>query len=151
MIDAIKRFFSDSLDSQQQPHSDQQKHLAAAALMIEIATIDEHFSDTERETLRHELQSQYQIDDKTIHTLMELAEQEHHQATSHYQFTQLINDSFSNHEKFDLLVSMWRIAYADNQLDKYEEYMVRKLSELLHLPHSSFIKAKQKAREKQVN
>ncbi len=41
---------------------------------------------------------------------------------------------------------MWQIAYADGQLDKYEEYMIRRVTELTYVSHSDFIRAKQQAK-----
>ena len=38
--------------------------------------------------------------------------------------------------------AMWEIAYADGKLDKYEEHYLRKVSELLYIPHSQFIQQK---------
>ena len=36
----------------------------------------------------------------------------------------------------------WKVAKADNVIDKYEEHRIRKLSELLYINHTEFIKAK---------
>jgi uncharacterized tellurite resistance protein B-like protein len=54
----------------------------------------------------------------------------------------LINDEFNLEQKKKLMKAMWQIAYADGQLDKYEEHYLRKISELLYIPHSQFIQQK---------
>ena len=46
---------------------------------------------------------------------------------------------------------MWQIAYADGELDKYEEYIIRRVSELIYVAHNDFIRAKQWAREQAFN
>ena len=42
---------------------------------------------------------------------------------------------------------LWQVAFADAQLLPSEEYLVRKLSELLHVPKADFLDAKTKARD----
>jgi uncharacterized tellurite resistance protein B-like protein len=37
---------------------------------------------------------------------------------------------------------LWSVAYADDKLDRYEEYYVRKIADLLYISHSDYIKAK---------
>ena len=64
-----------------------------------------------------------------------------------YQFTSVVNEHYDNYQKFELLKQLWIVVYADAQVDRYEEHMIRKLSDLLHLPHSQFIRAKILARD----
>jgi len=54
----------------------------------------------------------------------------------------LINKGFTQEQKVTLIKTLWQIAYADGELDKYEEHMVRKMADLLHVPHLEFIKTK---------
>jgi len=74
--------------------------------------------------------------------LIELANAEKHEATDYYTFTSLINEHYSQQQKIKLVEDLWRLAYADNELDKYEEHLLRRLSELLHVPHKDFIRTK---------
>ena len=57
-----------------------------------------------------------------------------------------VNLHFSADEKFELIKHMWHIAFIDNELDKYEESLIRQVADLIYLPHSQFIKAKSLAR-----
>jgi uncharacterized tellurite resistance protein B-like protein len=41
---------------------------------------------------------------------------------------------------------MWKVAYADGSVDKYEAHIIRRISDLIHLPNSQFVRAKQEAR-----
>lgn len=151
MLEGIKAFFSEVFE-QTDLNVDKidPKQLAAAALMIEIATIDEHFDATEIQALVKELQRQFDLDSETLHQLIDIARKESDQSTSLYQFTRCVNEEFNHQEKFDLLIGMWRIAYADNNLDKYEEYMVRRVTDLIHVSHGDFIRAKKVVQEQQT-
>ena len=54
-------------------------------------------------------------------------------------------------ERIKLIESMWKIAYADGNIDKYEEHIIRKVSNLIYVAHSDFIKAKINAKESNEN
>ncbi|MYM62001.1 TerB family tellurite resistance protein [Pseudomaricurvus sp. HS19] len=123
------------------------RELAAAGLMLEVATVDHHLDASEMQTLLQELGQQFHLDGETLHNLVERARNNASQNTSVYPFTRYVNDHFTQEEKFDLLTGMWRIAYADLNLDKYEEYTIRKIADLLHMSQSDFIRAKVIARD----
>ncbi len=68
------------------------------------------------------------------------------EATSLYEFTRLVNDHYGPAEKRSLVEAMWQVAYADKNLDKYEEHIIRRVAELIYLPHAEFIQTKHAAR-----
>jgi len=131
--------------------SEQQKQLAIAALLIEVAMADHVFDARELASLQQLLKQQFSIDDQQIAELIELAKDESAEATSLHQFTQLVHQHCSEQEKFRLLVSLWQLAFADQALDKYEEYIIRKIADLIYVPHSEFIRAKLVAKDLSSN
>jgi uncharacterized tellurite resistance protein B-like protein len=62
------------------------------------------------------------------------------------RYIKLINEKYTKKQKINLINMAWQIARADNFVDKYEEHRIRKLSELLYLKHSDFIKEKIKTK-----
>ena len=124
------------------PLSKLDKDLAAAALLVEVAIIDNEFDGSELAEMKRVLKDLLDIADEDIQALIINAQNATRDATSVYEFTQLINRQLSPDDKFDLVVGMWRIAYADGNLDKYEEYIIRKVSDLIYVPHTEFIRAK---------
>lgn len=119
-----------------------QKQLAVAALLIEVATADHVMDEAELNALISLLERKFSLPHERLVELADLAKAEAADATSIYQFTQLINSECTPQEKFELIKGMWELAYADNQLDKYEEYVIRKVADLIHVSHSEFIRAK---------
>ena len=150
MIDQIKQFFSARID---EPHGEpvHQRQLAAAALMVEIMVIDRTLDEQEQEIIRQLLENQFSLSHEEIETLVRLAHSEVNDATSLFQFTRLINDHFAMHEKRELVENLWRVAFADNQLDKHEEALIRRISELLYVSHTDFIQAKHRANQNYGN
>lgn len=146
MLAAIKAFFN----SEVQPTSGDREHqrqLACAALLIEVAVIDDEFDAAELTTMHALLKEKFQLSQQECETLTDLAKKESADATSTYQFTQLVNEFCTAEEKYELVKGMWQIAFADGNLDKYEEYVIRKVSELIYVSHSDFIRAKLAVRQ----
>jgi uncharacterized tellurite resistance protein B-like protein len=150
MIDQIKQFFSTRID---EPDGKpvHQRQLAAAALMVEIMVIDRTLNEDEQKIIRQLLENQFSLSHEEIETLVRLAHSEVNDATSLFQFTRLINDHFAVHEKRELVENLWRVAFADNQLDKHEEALIRRISELLYVSHTDFIQAKHRANQNYGN
>ena len=61
-----------------------------------------------------------------------------------YRFTRQINENYSEEEKVHVVETLWRVVYADGVLDRYEDYLMRKLVKLLRISHGQMIKAKLK-------
>lgn len=145
MLNRLTRFIERHLqpaDDAASPLSDHQKKLASAALLVEVATADQEFSDTELEQLIQTLKQKFGLNAEETLALVENAKIETRDATSLHQFTQLINEHCNAEEKFSLIRSMWEVAYADGYLDKYEDYLIRKVADLIYVSHSDFIRAK---------
>ncbi len=146
MLSNIKEFFQGRVQTDASEMTEEQSRLACAALLIEVAIIDNEFDGSEMATLKDILSSEFNIPQESVNDLVTMAHNECTEATSMYQFTQLVNQQCSFEEKFQLVTGMWRIAFADGDLDKYEEYVIRKVSDLIHLGHGEFIRAKHAAR-----
>ena len=74
-----------------------------------------------------------------------MAESEVEESVSLHQFTRLVNDNYNPEQKLALIESMWKVAFADGELDKYEDYLIRKVADLIYVSHSEFIRCKLKA------
>jgi uncharacterized tellurite resistance protein B-like protein len=122
--------------------SDHQKQLAVAALLVEVAMADHQFSAVELRNLGITLERKFSLSQDEVAELISLAKSETNHATSLHQFTQLINHYCTAEEKFKLMKAMWEMAYADGELDKYEDYIIRKVADLIYVPHTEFIRAK---------
>ena len=116
-----------------------------AALFIEMTRMDHEIKESERDMVRELLRGKFSIDAETCERLLGLAEDEARNAVDYYQFTSLINGHFDYEKKRRIIEYLWEIAYADRNLDKHEEHLVRKLADLLYIRHADFIAAKHRA------
>lgn len=118
------------------------RQVAAAALLFAVARAD-HVQDAREETaMRKALQRCFGLDNEEQEELLASAAGESTDASSDYPFTRLINDSFSDAEKSELVREMWRVAHADGNVHKYEEHLIRKIAVLIYVPHNEFIRTK---------
>jgi len=150
MIDAIKRFFDQQLrsrDNESEPARVCRLQLASAALMFELLNTDNHIDERETALLSEILQKTFELERETLEEIIKLAEEEASQAVSLYEFTSLVNSSYQYGEKIQLIENLWRLALADDHLDKYEEQMIRKTADLIYVSHSDFIRTKIKVRD----
>ncbi len=145
MLNQIKLFFEHHLALlAPEDNSETTLQLAAAALFLEMMAIDDKIETKEQENVLSLIQQNFSLTLEQATSLMALAEQQRQQATDYFQFTSLINKTYSPEQKIQLVETLWKIAFVDGVLDIQEEYLVRKIAELLHVPHSSFIMAKQR-------
>ena len=123
-------------------------NLAVAALLVEMLHADGEADENEQQHLHKILKQQYHLTTEQISELTELATEELHQATDYYQFTSLINTHFDQSKKIKIVEQLWQIAFADGKVDSLEEHYLRKIADLIFVPHSEFIKAKLRVSER---
>ena len=145
MIDLVKSFFGKRSASAGPSHETQGVHdvrVATCALFLEMANIDEEFSDSERERILSILREHFGLSDEHAAELMGLARRELDRSIDLWQFTNLINENYTKEEKTRIIEMVWEIVYTDDKLDQHEDYLVHKLAKLLRLSHEQLIDAK---------
>ena len=147
MLNKIKSLFKNEKKSVLPTKEDYNVNLTCASLIIEVALADKDFDVTEINLLKIILKDSYNISPEKIDSLIESAESTVENNTSIYSYTREINDSLNYEQKIDLLDGLWKISYADGTLDKFEEHLVRKISDLIHISHGDFITSKLKNRD----
>ena len=97
---------------------------ACIALLLETSMADEVLEESELSALKETLIKDFNISEEEITELIEISKQNVDDSTSLYEFTRDINDNFDSNERIKLIESMWKIAYADGNIDKYEEHIL---------------------------
>lgn len=150
MLLAIKQFFEDKLSvnaEQAAQQNDKKIELASAALMFELMRTDARIDEREKQTLTLVLSETFELGKDSLEELLRMAETAATEATSLFEFTSLINESYSYDQRVQLVENLWRVAFADLKLDRYEEHMIRNVSDLIYVRHSDFIRTKLKVKE----
>lgn len=121
---------------------DRRLQLAAVALLIETGRADHARDEREQQAIRTAAKQVFGLQEQELDELVAEAHAQQSAATSLYEFTSLINQHYADGEKYQLIRLMWQVAHADGNIDRYEDHLIRKVAELLYLPHSQFIRAK---------
>ena len=148
MINNITRFFTETFLNQEEQQDTQQRGIefAMAALLIEVSRSDEKRTNDEKISIISILQSLFDFNQEELDNLVELAEDAVEEAHDLHQFTRLLNKHYDYSGRKELVVQLWRVAYADGRVDKFEEHIIRRIAGLLHIDNSDFVKAKVSAR-----
>lgn len=129
---------SDEDDSENPPTAT----YAAAALLLEMTEADLEVDPDERAAVRVALRDTFGLAQEEIEALLERASNELDREASYYPHVETVNDLCGPEEKTAIVEQMWRVAFADGDLDRYEEHYLRKLCRLIHVPHRVFIQTR---------
>lgn len=151
MLGAIEEFFDAHVkptnESPKTGVSDRRLQLATAVLLIEMTRADLETKPEERQAVPEAVQRALGLTPEETAEIVRLAEKEVERSVPMYYFARLIDRSFSMSQKKLLVEQMWRVAFSDAEILAHEEYLVRKLSGLIHVPLADFLDAKIKARD----
>ena len=116
--------------------------LCICVLLIEVSKSDDDYDDSEKEKIIDLLKKQFSLNHDQIDMLMKMADKKNNEIVSLHELTASLNKEYTYSEKKNVIKMLWDIAYSDGRIDKYEDYTIRKISDLLYIKHSDFIKAK---------
>jgi len=116
--------------------------LAVAALMVEMARADFSEDQSEENEIKQLLESHFELTEQESADLLGRARTAVDDSVSLYDFTRTLHDVLDEQEKRKVILMLWKIALADNSLDKYEDYLIGKLAELLYVPRGDVIRLK---------
>lgn len=142
MITTLLAWFKNTPEGTDAPSSHTKTTRAAAALMVEVAMADHELSEAEEAALPGLLRQYAELSTEEAIELIQLAHDDVEEAIALHEFTRHLNEEFTLEEKLDLITVLWRMAYADHYIDKYEENIIRRIADLLHLRHSEYMQCK---------
>lgn len=143
----LKKYFSPQTESsgeQSQADLDKKLIISACVLILEIAKSDYEFSEPEKEAVRDILRHNLTVAKEEVEEVLRIAEKERSDNIDLFEYTSLINRNYSYEDKKKLVEMLWKIIYADGILDRYEDHLIHKFADLLHLSHEDLIEAKLK-------
>lgn len=119
--------------------------VSTATLLIEVCRADFQVQKSELRRMRQLLAEQFSLNDSELDDLMILAREGADKMVSLQHITRMMNEQFDQAMKARVVEMMWQVVYADGVKDHYEEHLIRQVSDLLYVPHSTFIQARHKA------
>jgi uncharacterized tellurite resistance protein B-like protein len=146
MIERLKKLFAAPETEADKPDN-HQLAVAATALMVQLSRVDQDEDQRELQAIVEGAVKAHQVTRAEAEEILEDALSHADDATSLYEFTGLINEHLDQEGKQALLESIWRVAFADGRIDKYEEHLIRRMADLLHLNHREYMQARHRAED----
>ena len=133
MLKDIKDFFAELTGGAKQPAHfvDNDYRLAAAGLLVHVATLDGDLTEANREKLHALLKSRFELDDALTAELIDAAVAAEHDAIDFYRFTSLLNRTLDEAGRQRIIEMMWEMAYADGRVTEFEENVIWRVADLL--------------------
>lgn len=128
--------------SEEQKSGPDPLRLATAAVLLDIAYADGSFTPAEDGNMVEYLRGAFQLDETSAQELIEAAAEIRNRTIDYFAITSYIRKAMSLEQRIEIVKTMWRMVYSDGRLTDYENYLVRKLSDLLGLEHHVMIDAK---------
>lgn len=132
MLNRLKALFRDGHHTPG-GHAHEEIQLAAAALMVEAARLDEGFEDTEWMTIRTLVMVHFELDASEADELLKAANREIDGSVQLYRFAHIVKDHFDHNERLKLITMLWRVVYADGVLHDYEASLLRQIAGLIYV------------------
>lgn len=137
MINRIKALFTAEgagATPDQRAHGFDELQVAAAALLVEAATMDDSFDAREQAKIVELIRGRFGLSREEADDLVALAEHRVAESHQHFGFTRVIKDRYSHDERVALLEMLWEVAYVDGELHDYEASLIRRIAGLIYVP-----------------
>jgi uncharacterized tellurite resistance protein B-like protein len=142
--DILKHLFGTGSDDDRSlsPRKPDDIRVATCALFLEMANIDDEFTESERRCVLEMLQQEYGVSSDHAAQLARQAQDQLEGSIDLWQFTNLINERYTKEEKIQVVELIWKLIYADGHLSEHENYLIHRLAKMLRLNHRELINAK---------
>ena len=146
MLQSFKRFLSDLAvgEKDQSRFEDNDYRLAAAALLIHAGLIDGEMSEIERDRLVGVIRLRFGLDEDAANELVTEAMAAEQQSVDLYRFTSLLNRALDEGGRQQIIEMMWQVAHADGRVTEFEDNLIWRAADLLHVPSQARIALRQR-------
>lgn len=122
--------------------------MAVAALLIELARMDDKVDAGERRKIEHLLARMFSLDPKSVQSLVEQADREMQRSAQYFPFTQQICRHASAEMRVQIIEMLWTVAYSNGALDPDEDALIRQIAGLIQVSDWDRGAARKRALEK---
>lgn len=139
MIEGLKRLLRDGMRGDRAGEDEgPDLRVATAALLLEMARADRREAAEEREEAASLLAGHFRIEQEAARRLIQQADEQVEGSVSLFDFTRVLNETLSNEERRRVVQMVAEVAAADGHFDKFEQHLLRKLADLLHLRRAEY-------------
>jgi uncharacterized tellurite resistance protein B-like protein len=150
MLEEIKRLLAElHRGGKHSGHFDAEDcRVAAAALLVHVATLEHDLTGPARQKLADLLKAQFSLTDALTEELMEAAVAADREAVDLYHFTHLLMGALDEKGRLRVIEMLWEMAFADGAVGEFEDNMMWRVADLLAVSPRDRITLRQQASEK---
>ncbi len=143
MLNKIKNLvLGDKAYAETATNPQERQELALASLLVEMARADFDEADEEQNRIIELLADHFELTSAEALNLLNRAQNALNDSVCLFDFTRALHESLDAEQKAQVIRLLWEVALADNTLNKYEDYLVRKVADLLYVSHSDVMRIK---------
>ena len=139
----FSNLFQESDNNGKEEHDNK---IATSVLFLELAYADFTVTDDEEKSIYTNLQNFFGLPQNEVEEIINIAKEKRNKSNDIWIFTNQIKSNFNRERKIKIVELLWQLVYSDGHMDKYEEALMRKISNLLGLTHGEMIQAKNKVK-----
>lgn len=147
MIGKLRKLLSPMLSETEVLEDDTALDLAVAVLLVEMARADHHLADDEEREIRAQLEKAFGLAPDAAAQLVTRAHDAVEDSVSLHEFTRVVHEGMDYAEKQRVIAMLWQVALTDRNLDKYEDYLIGKVGELLYVQRGDVIRLRNRVME----
>jgi len=146
MLKELSDFFSELTggDKPVSQFAEGDYRLAAAALLVHVATVDHELTDESRAKLHELLKKRFSLDDAATEELIDAAAVADRDAIDLYHFTSLINRALDDDARRRLIEMMWEMAFVDGRVSEFEDNILWRVADLINVPQRERIEIRRR-------
>jgi len=135
MFDRLKEMFGSDADTSggTRTHAEDELQLAAAALLVEAARMDDDFGSDEHAVIGRLLRERFSLNAADADRLLGAADRASADSVELFAFTSKIKDAFDESERVQMIEMLWEVVYADGRVDDHEANLLRRVAGLLYV------------------
>ncbi len=148
MIGKLKHLVRDLLsDDDRDDGTERSLELTAAVLLMEMARADHRIDEAEVREIGRQLVAGFSLSESDVGKLLPQAREIAENAVSLQEFTRRLHTSLDYPEKLRIIEMLWQVALADRRLDKYEDYLLARLGELMYVSRGDVLRIRNRVME----
>jgi len=151
MLTAFKHFLQELTfgESEKVTFAEDDKRLAAAALLFHLVDVDGVIEESESQKLREILKAHFNLSDTETTELIKAAKRKDDEAVDLYGFTSVLKKTADENERLAIVEMMWEIVYADGHVHEFEDNTIWRVAELLGISTRDRMLLRQKVAREQ--
>lgn len=134
MLDRLKSLFSpDAGGTSARSHAPDELQLAAAALLVEAARMDDDYDADERALIGRLLRDRFALDEADSEALLAAADAATEDLVEVYGFARQVKDAFDHDERVRMIEMLWEVVFADGEVHDHEANLLRRVAGLIYV------------------